>query len=79
MAFQTLFPDCVGDPTNNYKIRSRSGNEIEKFASKLKYLIKYAEKIDGGGITSFQYIQYVDPGLTIYCIEEGFYQKKNFI
>ena len=47
MAFPTLFPDGVGDPTNRSTIRSMSDNDIETFAAKLKHLVKLAEKIKG--------------------------------
>ena len=47
MAFPTLFPDGVGDPTNLSTIRSINGNDIETFAVKLKHSVKFAEKIEG--------------------------------
>ena len=47
MAFPTLFPDGVGDPTNRSTIRSMSQNDIETLAAKLKHLVKLAEKIEG--------------------------------
>ena len=46
MAFPTLFPDGVGDPTSRSTIRSISDNDIETFAAKLKHLVKFAEKIE---------------------------------
>ena len=47
MAFPTLFPDGVGDPTNRSTIRSMSQNDIETLAAKSKHLVKLAEKIEG--------------------------------
>lgn len=47
MAFPILFPDCDGDSTNNYTIRSINGKGIETFASNFKHLIKFSENIDG--------------------------------
>ena len=47
MAFLTLFPDGVGDPTNSSAIRSISDNDIETFAAKLKHFVKFAAKTGG--------------------------------
>ena len=47
LAFPTLFPDGVADPTVNNTIRDLGLNETEIFSSKLKHLIKFGEKRDG--------------------------------
>lgn len=43
MAFPTLFPDGIADPTCNLTLREISENETEAFAMKLKHLVKFAE------------------------------------
>lgn len=52
LSIPILFPDYVRDPTNLSAIRSISDDDIdiddiETFAAKLKYLVKFAEKIQG--------------------------------
>ena len=47
IAFSTLFANDVRDPMNWSTIRSISDNDIGTFAAKLKYLVKFAEKIEG--------------------------------
>ena len=43
MAFPTIFPDGIADPTCNLTLREISENETEAFAMKLKHLVKFAE------------------------------------
>ena len=47
LAFPTLFPDGKGDPTSNSNQCQIANSDTEKFASKLKHLIKFGEKKDG--------------------------------
>lgn len=53
MSFPTLFPDGKGDPTNNALLRDTSDSITDAFASKLKHLIKFGEKIDGKWVYRF--------------------------
>lgn len=41
MAFPTLFPDAIGDPTNTATMR------VVTLGDKVKHLIKFAENING--------------------------------
>ena len=43
MAFPTIFPNGIADPTCNLTLREISENETEAFAMKLKHLVKFAE------------------------------------
>ena len=47
MAFPTLFPDGKGDPTNQALLRDVS------FQERIKYLLKFAEIIDGKWVYRF--------------------------
>ena len=47
LAFPTLFPNGIGDPTDNTIRREISQKETESFALKLKHLIKFGEKRNG--------------------------------
>ena len=46
MCFPTLFPDGKGDPTNNAILSDTGTNFTDAFASKLKHLIKFSERIN---------------------------------
>ena len=47
LAFPCLFPDGLGDPTNNGVPRQISDKENDSFAKKLKHLIRFGEYING--------------------------------
>ncbi len=47
MAFPTLFPDCVGDPTNEATLRHVS------FQDRIKHLLKFSESVNGKLIYRF--------------------------
>ena len=47
MAFPTLFPDCVGDPTNEASLRNVS------FQDRIKHLLKFSEYVNGKLIYRF--------------------------
>ena len=47
MAFQALFPDCVGDPTNEASLRNVS------FQGKIKHLLKFSDNVNGKLIYRF--------------------------
>ena len=47
LAFPTLFPDGIGDPTNKMILREISQSETESFSLILKHLIKFGEKRNG--------------------------------
>ena len=53
MAFTTLFADGLADPTANINIRNVASSANESFASKLKRLIRFAEKENGLWIFRF--------------------------
>lgn len=45
--FLTLFPDGKGDPTDNATFSEIAKSTTEAFASKLKHLVKFPERING--------------------------------
>ena len=47
MAFPTLFPDCLGDPTNQATLRNVS------FQDRIKHLLKFSEYVNGKRIYRF--------------------------
>lgn len=53
MSFPTLFPDGKGDPTNNATLLDTNDSVTEAFASKLKHLIKFGEKVNGKWVYRF--------------------------
>ena len=45
--FPDIFLDCNGDSTNLSTLRKISENDTEASACKLKYLLKFPEKVNG--------------------------------
>ena len=53
MCFPTLFPDGKGDPTSNAILVDTGNNFTDAFASKLKHLITFSERVSDKGFYSF--------------------------
>ena len=53
MCFPTLFPDGKGDPTSNAILVDTGNNFTDAFASKLKHLIKFSERVIDKGFYRF--------------------------
>lgn len=82
LSIPTLFPDYIRDPTYRSTIRSISDDDIETFAAKLKYLVKFAEKIQGKWhcrfachpkFSDWAYVLYRKPLLS----QDNFYMKQH--
>lgn len=52
MAFPTLFPDAIGDPTNSATMRDVT------LGDKVKDLIKFAENIDGKWVYMYRFTRH---------------------
>ena len=78
MAFLTLFPDGVEDPKNWSTITSISDNDLETLATKVKHLVKLAEKIQGKWHYRFASNPRFGNWDLIYFTGNGFLSQGNF-